>query len=60
MKRVIRVVPAIAAIAVGSLLIAGQDKEIKPEMSLVVIEQVTPSMTSQYEEATKAMCALLT
>ena len=60
MKRAFRILPAIAAIAVGSMLVAAQDEEAKREMSLVIIEKVRPSMSMQYEEATKEMCALLT
>jgi len=60
MKRAFRILPAIAAIAVGSMLVAAQDEEAKPEMSLVIIEKVKLSMSMQYEEATKEMCALLT
>ena len=62
MRRAFRVLPAIAAIAVGSMLVAAQDqdKEATPAMSLIMIETVKPSMVMQYEEATKEMCALLT
>ncbi len=60
MKRAFRILPAIGAIAVGSMLVAAQDNETKREMSLIIIEKVKPSMAMQYEDATKEMCALLT
>ena len=62
MRRAFRILPAIAAIAVGGMLVAAQDqdKEATPQMSLIIIEKVKPSMAMQYEEATKEMCALLT
>jgi hypothetical protein len=64
MKRALRVMPAIAAIAASTLLIAaekaGDEEYAKPQMSLIVIEHVKPSMTKQYEETVAEMCALLT
>lgn len=60
MRRAFGILPAIAAIAVGNMLVAAQDEEASPQMSLIIIEQVKPSMSMQYEEATKEMCALLT
>jgi hypothetical protein len=60
MRRTLRILPAIAAIAVGSMLIAAQDDGAKPQMSLIFIQDVKPSMAMQYEAATKEMCELLT
>ena len=60
MRPTLRILPAIAAIAIGSMLIAAQDDAAKPQMSLVMMQDVKPSMVMQYEAATKEMCALLT
>jgi hypothetical protein len=60
MRRVFRILPAIAVMAIVGALMAAGDEDAKPKMSMVIIEKVRPSMSMQYEDATKEMCSLLT
>ncbi len=60
MKRTLLILPMLAVVALAGILVAAQQEEPKPDMSLVIVEKVKPSMTAQYEQATKEMCELLT